>query len=455
MATVLQERESHTRKSVKLGDLLRKRGAKVAPAEAPDLPFVGLESIAPNGMKLLGSVPFGSLRSIGSGFQAGDVLYGRLRPYLNKVWLADRAGVASGEFFVLQCSDELDPDYLAYLIHSRGFVDYASHRVTGDRPRLDYSHLAAFEIILPPLDEQRRIRCRLNELITEVEDGEEELRRARQELDTYRKSLLKAAVTGELTADWRANNPTKETGEQLLRLVLADRLKNWNADLKNQRKQYKEPEPAPMGLPVLPNGWVWASIDQLIYNLRNGTSMKPERTPPGKPILRISAVREMRMNVEDLRWLAPEVDVSDATVRPGELLFTRYNGSPELVGVCGRYRGKEGVAYPDKLMRARVVGAAPALADFLELAANTGATRKFIAANTKTTAGQHGVSGDTVKKAPVPIPPPEEMDRIVELVRDGVAQRQEQLELINEATESSDCLRHSILAAAFGGELTL
>jgi type I restriction enzyme S subunit len=74
-------------------------------------------------------------------------------------------------------------------------------------------------------------------------------------VETYRKGLLKAAVTGELTADWRRDNPPQETGEQLLQRILTDRRARWQADPKNARKKYTEPaEPDTDGLPELPEG---------------------------------------------------------------------------------------------------------------------------------------------------------------------------------------------------------
>ena len=84
---------------------------------------------------------------------------------------------------------------------------------------------------------QRAIVARIDELFTELDDGEAALARARADLGTWRKALLKAAVTGELTADWRAANPPTETGADLLARILAER----RALRRNGRKVYIEP----------------------------------------------------------------------------------------------------------------------------------------------------------------------------------------------------------------------
>lgn len=91
---------------------------------------------------------------------------------------------------------------------------------------------------------QKRIVARIDKLFTELDDGEAALERARDDLEAYRKSHLKAAVTGELTADWRGANPPQETGEQLLQRIPAERNARWQADPRNIGKRYKEPEAA-------------------------------------------------------------------------------------------------------------------------------------------------------------------------------------------------------------------
>ena len=85
--------------------------------------------------------------------------------------------------------------------------------------------LTSCEISIPvaPLPEQRRIVARIDELFAEIAEGEAALERARQGLDTWRRALLKAAVTGELTRDWREANRPTETGADLLARIRAER----------------------------------------------------------------------------------------------------------------------------------------------------------------------------------------------------------------------------------------
>ena len=90
---------------------------------------------------------------------------------------------------------------------------------------------------LPPRAEQTRIVAKLEELLSDLDAGVAELKVAQKKLAQYRQSLLKAAVDGSLTAEWRAQNPPTETGAQLLERILAERRARWEA---KQLAKFKE-----------------------------------------------------------------------------------------------------------------------------------------------------------------------------------------------------------------------
>ena len=109
---------------------------------------------------------------------------------------------------------------------------------------------------IAPAAEQRRIVARIDELFAEIAEGETALRRARQGLDTWRRALLKAAVTGELTRDWREANRPTETG--LVARIRAEREASNGRPLRGHRANATEPLDT-AALPKLPEGWVWAT----------------------------------------------------------------------------------------------------------------------------------------------------------------------------------------------------
>ena len=127
------------------------------------------------------------------------------------------------------------------------------------------------------------------------------------------------------SGDAAYNAAPYETGEALLARILTERRQNWQS-----RGRYKAPAaPDATHLPPLPTGWTWASLDQLLSLLRNGISAKPD-AESGLPILRISAVRPLSVNLAEARYLNAEArDYPDYALTEGDLLFTRYNGNQQ------------------------------------------------------------------------------------------------------------------------------
>ncbi len=140
---------------------------------------------------------------------------------------------------------------------------------------LTHERFKKLRVHLAPYQEQTRIVAKLEELLSDLDASVAELKAAQKKLAQYRQSLLKAAVEGALTAEWRAKNTPTETGAELLERILQERRARWEAKqlakFKEQGKappkgwqaKYPEPvQPDTADLPALPQGWVWASLDQ-------------------------------------------------------------------------------------------------------------------------------------------------------------------------------------------------
>lgn len=346
-------------------------------------------------------------------------------------------------------------------------------KAQGDIPGLSKAHILEHEIRLPPINEQRRIVEKIEAMFDEIDKGVESLQTARTTLNLYRQSLLKSAFEGRLTADWREHKPDKpESPKTLLARIQAERdsrykaaldawqdaFAEWRADGEKGKKPAKPKRPAWPDkfdfshLRALPESWAYLPFEALAWSVRNGISAKPDEQGPLK-IFRISAVRPMAFDLEDFRRITdPDGSFEDYRLTEGDLVFTRYNGSRDYVGVSAMYRGDGSHVYPDKLIRCEIRSDIlnPA---FLEAATNCGESRAYIERRIRTTAGQSGVSGSDIKAMPVPICSPAEQAEIVSIL-DARLEAAEALEAeIDAALTRADALRQSILKKAFSGKL--
>jgi type I restriction enzyme S subunit len=148
----------------------------------------------------------------------------------------------------------VDPKFLNFQLNAAQWSEYTS---TTAIPMLTISALSRMPVRVAPLNEQRRIVEKIETLFARLDKGEEALREVQKLLARYRQSVLKAAVTGQLTADWRAENAHRlEHGRDLLARILQTRREKWEG-----RGKYKEPAaPVTSDLPYLPEGWIWASL---------------------------------------------------------------------------------------------------------------------------------------------------------------------------------------------------
>ena len=184
------------------------------PADIPPTRYIGLEHVEGSTNRITGHKSSEDIKSTVAVFSAGDVLYGRLRPYLNKVIRLQEPGVASTEFLVFKESPALANALLLHLLSSSDLVGYANANSAGvNLPRVSAQRLGRHRIRLPPLPEQHRIVAKIEDLFAKLYEGVAALKRAQANLERYRASVLKAAVEGWLTEHWRREYPPEETGK--------------------------------------------------------------------------------------------------------------------------------------------------------------------------------------------------------------------------------------------------
>lgn len=341
----------------------------------------------------------------------------------------------------------VDSNFLTYQLTG---VDWTEYTSTTAIPMLTISALSRLPIRIAPLNEQHRIVEKIETLFARLDKGEETLREVQKLLARYRQSVLKAAVTGQLTADWHAENSHRlEHGRDLLARILQTRRETWEG-----RGKYKEPvAPDTTGLPELPEGWVWASVDQILRaGLSNGRSV--HTATEGFPVLRLTALKSGRIDVSERKIGAWDATAAEQfLVEPGDILVSRGNGSKQLVGRGGLVvEVPDQVAYPDTMIKIPILLDYISPRWFLQLW-NSPYMRSQIEKAAKTTAGIYKINQTDIRNFIFPLPSPIEQEEIVALVEEHMSKIDHLESWCQTELTRSTALRQSILKDAFAGRL--
>lgn len=183
-----------------LTDICTPSRKTVEPNPEEQYNYIGLENIESHTGKVISNSPTkgSEISSTKVSFKKGMVLYGKLRPYLNKVVVAKIDGIATTEIIPFECSDVISPDFLAYYLRSQYFVDLAMNNCSGARmPRATtklFTQIA--KVPVTSITEQKRIVEKLDALLTRIDTAIEHL----QESVTLKNSLLQSALDGQFSA---------------------------------------------------------------------------------------------------------------------------------------------------------------------------------------------------------------------------------------------------------------
>jgi len=179
-------------KTQKLGEVCKIEKKKY---NGSNLAYVGMEDIESNTGRFLGSKIPKSVKSSTFKFTSEHILYGRLRPYLNKVMLPDFEGHCSSEIFPIKVSKELDRSFLFYWLTQKKIILKIDETCTGTRmPRANMEKVLNFSLVIPPIEEQKRIVEILDKAFEGIAQAEANTRRnlinARELFDSYLKGVL-------------------------------------------------------------------------------------------------------------------------------------------------------------------------------------------------------------------------------------------------------------------------
>ncbi|HLP92033.1 MAG TPA: restriction endonuclease subunit S [Nostocaceae cyanobacterium] len=320
---------------------------------------------------------------------------------------------------------------------------------------LNLSILKTLKIPLPPLNEQKRIVAKIEELNNRTRKAKEALEAIPELCDRFRQSVLAAAFRGDLTADWREQNPDIEPASVLLERIRQERRQCWESNLltqgKNPKKsKYQEPvEIEDENFSLLPDTWCWTTLGNLTWSVKDGPHFSPKYSESGIPFISGGNVRPEGIDFQNVKYISPELHkkLSERCVPEiGDILYTK--GGTTGIARVNTYTHQFNV-----WVHVAVLKCVPSIERFyLQNALNSPhcyeQSQKFT----------HGVGNQDLGltrmiKITIPLAPLEEQKIIVERINKYMDFIGNIEKLIYISKEKVDQLNQSILAKAFRGEL--
>ncbi len=330
---------------------------------------------------------------------------------------------------------------------------------------LSIRKVSSLPVPMAPLNEQRRIVAKIEELFSDLDAGVAALERIRANLKRYRASVLKAAVEGRLTEEWRARHPGTEPATKLLERILAERRRKWEKDQlarfatagktppKGWREKYVEPAgPATSGLPNLPHGWVWARAEQ-VGDVQLGRQRSPKNRSDKYPTkyIRAANITESGLALDDVLDMEfSPTEQETYRLHAGDVVLSEASGSPDQVGKPAVWSGEiENCCFQNTVIRHRPHGI---ISSFVLVVLRHCYFNKVFA-KIAAGVGINHLSAAKFSGVPIPLAPiaeQEEIAREVETRLSIIAAADAQ---VHANMKRAALLRQSILKQAFEGRL--
>jgi len=328
--------------------------------------------------------------------------------------------------------------------------------------------IEGWPIPIAPLEQQKSIVAEIEKQFSRLDEAVANLKRVKANLKRYKAAVLKAAVEGKLTEEWRKQHPNVEPASKLVERILAERREKWEAaelakmnakgkapDDDKWKKKYNEPAaPVISDLPALPMGWVWASIAEL-GDVTGGLTKNPKRaTLPVKfPYLRVANVYANELRLEEIKKIGvDESELAKLLMNKDDLLIVEGNGSPDQIGRLAIWDGSiNPCVHQNHLIKVRLsAGCLPNWAVCWLLSLDG---RKCIRNVASSTSGLYTLSVGKVGGLPVPLLPLDEQRCIIAEIDRRLSLVSEILAQVDTNLKRAESLRQLILSKAFSGQL--
>lgn len=338
--------------------------------------------------------------------------------------------------------------YLFFLWKREGFESLCKHWV--NQSTIPKEKLLDIDVPLPPLNEQRRIVAKLEKLLAKVNACGDRLDKIPTILKRFRQSVLAAACSGRLTADWREKHPDVEPAEELLKRTQDQRVAKATTTAQQKKideiYSYKESQNSD----ELPPNWSYCCLEKIAYSFNYGTSTKS--SPSGDvPVLRMGNLQEGVIDWSDLVFTSDTAEISKYSLEPYTVLFNRTN-SPELVGKTSIYLGERPAIFAGYLIR--IIHVKECLnPKYLNYFLNSLQAKEYCRKVKADGVSQSNINAQKLGKFEIPFCSLQEQEEIVRRL-EALFQKCDQIEArYQKAKAYTDKLTQALLAKAFRGEL--
>ena len=268
------------------------------PVEGGTTPYVGLEHLAQGFPAFVDCGIENDVKSSKTAFKIGDILFGKLRPYLRKGAQADFDGISSTDILVFRAKSRCESGFLKYLIHCDEFINHAKSTTSGvQHPRTSWSSLKVFHLSLPPLREQKKI------------------------------AYILSTVQRAIEAQERIIQITTELKKSLMHKLFTEGLRN---------EPQKQTEIGP-----IPESWEVKTLIDTVETIDYGVSQAIPKTPPVDGIKIVSTAdidKQGNLLYSKIRRIkVSEKTKKRLTLNDGDVLFNWRNSLP-LIGKSTVYR---------------------------------------------------------------------------------------------------------------------
>lgn len=387
---------------------------------------------------------------------AGDVLFSTVRVYLENIAhvpLGLDGAIASTAFSVLRPGKALEPRYLYWLVSSKRFIQCVNVLQRGNSPpSVQDGDVRGQLVPLPPRSEQQRIVSRIEELFSEIDEGERASERAQRLLKRYRQSLLKDAVTGRSTVGWRhESSRSKDSVNALLERMAA------SEGVRQTNRQIQVHPRDATNLPSLPEGWAWARAEAVCNFITKGTT--PAASAMHSDTVGIPFIKVYNLTFDGSLDFSINPTFVDESTHVAVLSRSRLLPGDVVMNIVGPPLGKVSIVpatHCEWNMNQAVCVFRPLRGldkDFLAYYLLSRVAQDWLASRSKATVGQVNLTLEICRDLPIPIPSLPEQQEIVQLAATELARLDNLAASLVVETTRGKALRQSVLKAAFSGQL--